>query len=280
MGENVRHRTNGFLRTFFMKTVILAGGYGTRLSEETELKPKPLVEIGGYPILWHIMKIYAYYGFNEFVVLTGYKSHLIKEYFVNYYQRYSDMTVDMANNTVEVHKTRHEPWKITLLYTGQDTMTGSRLKRARDYLGNEQFLMTYGDAVADVDIFALIESHEKSGKSMTVTAVLPPGRFGALKINAADEITGFQEKPKGDGAWINGGFFVCNPDVFDYLPDFTTTVLEEEPMRALAADGKLNAYKHLGFWQPMDTLRDKNMLTQLWYAHQAPWAKWEGTSGV
>lgn len=258
-----------------MKTVILAGGYGTRLSEETELKPKPLVEIGGYPILWHIMKSYSYYGFNEFVILTGYKSHLIKEYFVNYYQRYSDMTVDMANNTVEVHKTRHEPWKITMLYTGQDTMTGGRLKRAREYIGNERFLMTYGDAVADVDLNALIKEHETHRKAMTLTAVLPPGRFGALETDVNGDVLGFKEKPKGDGAWINGGFFVCEPAVFDYLENDTTCVFEEKPMTALAADKQLHAYKHTGFWQPMDTLREKNMLTQLWYAHKAPWAKWE-----
>ena len=197
-----------------MKVVILAGGLGTRLSEETELKPKPMVEIGGYPILWHIMKIYSHYGYNDFVILTGYKSHVIKEYFINYYNRYSDITVDMKNNTVEVHKTRNEPWKVTMLYTGQNTQTGGRIKRAQSYIGNEPFLLTYGDGVSNVDINALVEAHKKSGKTATMTAVQLMGRFGALVIKDDNMITSFMEKPKGDESWINGGFFVCQPEIF------------------------------------------------------------------
>ena len=227
-----------------MKVVILAGGLGTRLSEETELKPKPMVEIGGKPILWHIMKIYSYYGFNDFVILTGYKSHIIKDYFINYYTRYSDITVDMANNTVEVHKNRHEPWKVTMLYTGQDTMTGGRIKKAQDYIGNEPFLLTYGDGVADVNINELIM------------------------------ITSFMEKPKGEESWINGGFFVCEPKVFDYIKDGDSTIFERAPLENLAKDNQLNAYKHNGFWRPMDTLRDKNDLTEMWLNDSAPWAIW------
>lgn len=258
-----------------MKVLILAGGLGSRLSEETTLKPKPMVEIGGYPILWHIMKIYSRYGFNDFVILTGYKSHVIKEYFVNYYQLYSDLTVDMVNNTVSVHKHRQEPWKVTMLYTGQNTMTGGRIKRAQDYIGNEPFLLTYGDGVSDVDISALVESHKKSGKLITMTAVKPSGRFGALVINDSDEITSFMEKPKGDGAWINGGFFVCQPEVMDYIAPQDNVIFEREPLEKLAADGKLHAFKHEGFWRPMDTLKDKMELTQMWETKQAPWKVWE-----
>ena len=256
-----------------MKVVILAGGLGTRLSEETELKPKPMVEIGGKPILWHIMKIYSYYGFNEFVVLTGYKSHVIKEYFINYYNRYSDVTVDMANNTVEVHKTRNEPWKVTMLYTGKDTMTGGRIKKAQDYIGNEPFMLTYGDGVSDVDINELIKCHKESGKIVTMTAVQLSGRFGALVIKEDNMITSFMEKPKGEESWINGGFFVCQPEVFDYIKDGDKTIFERAPLENLAKDKQLNAYKHRGFWQPMDTLRDKKELTELWETDRAPWAK-------
>lgn len=257
-----------------MKAVILAGGLGTRLSEETELKPKPMVEIGGKPILWHIMKIYSYYGFNDFIILSGYKSHVIKDYFVNYYNRYSDITVDMSNNTVEVHKTRNEPWKVTILYTGQDTMTGGRIKKAQDYIGNERFLLTYGDGVADVDINELIKCHEKSNKLVTMTAVQLSGRFGALVIKENDMITSFMEKPKGEESWINGGFFVCEPQVFDYIKDSDSTIFEREPLENLANNNQLNAFKHNGFWKPMDTLRDKKELTDLWQNNQAPWAKW------
>lgn len=256
-----------------MKVLILAGGVGSRLSEETVLKPKPMVEIGGHPILWHIMKMYSHYGFNDFVILTGYKSHVIKEYFVNYYQRYSDITVNMVTNEVTVHQTRQEPWTVTMLYTGQDTMTGGRIKKAAAYIGNEPFLLTYGDGVSDVDIPATIAAHKKSGKLITMTAVKPSGRFGALSIDENNTITSFQEKPKGDGAWINGGFFVCEPQVLDYIKG--DVYFEQAPLEKLAKDGQLHAYKHNGFWQPMDTLKDKKLLTDLWYSGQAPWKKWE-----
>ena len=258
-----------------MKVLILAGGLGTRLGEETTLKPKPMVEIGGYPILWHIMKIYSHYGFNDFVVLTGYKSHVIKEYFVNYYQQYSDITVDLAKNSVEIHRTRSEPWKVTMLYTGQDTMTGGRIKKAQEYVGDEPFMLTYGDGVSDVDINALIQSHKASGKLCTMTAVQLAGRFGALVIKDDNMITSFMEKPKGEESWINGGFFVCQPEVFDYITDGDSTIFERSPLENLAKDGQLNAYRHRGFWQPMDMLRDKIELTKLWESGNAPWAKWQ-----
>lgn len=257
-----------------MKVVILAGGLGTRLSEETKLIPKPMVEIGGKPILWHIMKSYSYYGFNEFIILTGYKSHVIKDYFVHYYQRYSDITVDMLNNSVEIHKMQTEPWKVTMLYTGQNTMTGGRIKKAKDYIGNEPFLLTYGDGVSDVDIAKTVEEHKKSGKIATMTAVQLSGRFGALVIKEDNMITSFMEKPKGEESWINGGFFVCEPEIFDYIPDGDDVIFERAPLEKLAKNGQLNSYKHRGFWQPMDTLRDKNELTELWVTDNAPWAKW------
>ena len=258
-----------------MKVLILAGGLGSRLSEETVLKPKPMVEIGGHPILWHIMKIYSYYGFNDFVILTGYKSHIIKDYFVNYYQQYSDLTVDLSTNTVSIHKTRQEPWKVTMLYTGQNTLTGSRIKKAKDYIGNERFLLTYGDGVSDVDINALLKSHEKAGRLATVTAVRPSGRFGAIAIEPTNQVTSFMEKPKGDGGWINGGFFVCEPQVMDYIGEGDQVTFEREPLENLAQKGQLNAYKHNGFWQPMDTLKDKMQLTDLWESNKAPWKKWD-----
>lgn len=257
-----------------MKVVILAGGFGTRLSEETKLIPKPMVEIGGKPILWHIMKIYSYYGFNEFVILTGYKSHVIKDYFVHYYQQYSDITVDMLHNTVDIHKIQTEPWKVTMLYTGQNTMTGGRIKRAQNYIGDEPFMLTYGDGVSDVDINALIECHKNSGKYLTLTAVKPSGKFGALDITSDGSINSFCEKPKGDGNWINGGFMVCEPQVFDYIKDGDSTIFEKAPLENLANDGHLNAYKHRGFWYPMDTLKGKNDLTEMWQSGKAPWAKW------
>lgn len=256
-----------------MKVLILAGGVGSRLSEETVLKPKPMVEIGGHPILWHIMKMYSHYGFNDFVILTGYKSHVIKEYFVNYYQRYSDITVNMVTNEVTVHQTRQEPWTVTMLYTGQDTLTGGRIKKAAAYIGNEPFLLTYGDGVSDVDIPATIAAHKASGKLITMTAVKPSGRFGALSIDENNTITSFQEKPQGDGAWVNGGFFVCEPQVLDYIKG--DVYFEQAPLEKLAQEGQLHAYKHNGFWQPMDTLKDKKLLTDLWYSGQAPWKKWE-----
>jgi len=258
-----------------MKVLILAGGLGSRLSEETVLKPKPMIEIGGRPILWHIMKCYSYYGFNDFVILTGYKSHIIKEYFVNYYQQYSDLTVDLSTNTVSIHKTRQEPWKVTILYTGQDTMTGSRIKKAKEYIGNERFLLTYGDGVSNVNIHDLIKSHEASGKLATVTVVKPSGRFGAVTVDENNTVSAFMEKPKGDGGWINGGFFVCEPQVLDYIGEGEQVIFERDPLENLAKDGALNAYKHEGFWQPMDTLRDKNQLTELWQSGTAPWKKWD-----
>lgn len=257
-----------------MKVVILAGGLGTRLSEETDLKPKPMVEIGGRPILWHVMKTYSHFGFNDFVVLTGYKSHIIKDYFINYYTRYSDITVDLQANAVELHKTRTEPWKVTMLYTGQDTMTGGRIKKAQEYIGNERFMLTYGDGVSNVDIPKLIDFHQKSGKLATLTAIQPSGKFGAIDIENNGSISSFMEKPKGDGAWINGGFFVLEPQVFDYIQNGDSTIFEREPLENLAHDNQLNAFKHTGFWHAMDTLRDKNELTDMWMNGKAPWALW------
>jgi glucose-1-phosphate cytidylyltransferase len=259
---------------FNMKVVILAGGYGTRLSEETGLRPKPMVEIGGRPILWHIMKIYSHWGFNDFLILTGYLSHIIKDFFINYYTRYSDITVDMAANSVEIHNHRTEPWRVTMLYTGPDTMTGGRLLRARNFLGRERFMLTYGDGLSDINIPALLKSHEDSGKIATLTSVRPVGRFGALTINADNSVTSFKEKPDGDGAWINGGFFVMEPQIFEYLTDGDAAILERDPLERLAAEGKLNAFKHHGFWRAMDTLKDKNDLTALWTGGNAPWSVW------
>lgn len=257
-----------------MKVVILAGGLGTRLSEETELKPKPMVEIGGRPILWHIMKIYSYYGFNDFIILTGYKSHVIKDYFINYYTRYSDITVDMRKNAVKIHEHRNEPWKVTMLYTGQDTMTGGRIKKAQEYIGKETFMLTYGDGVADINVKKLLEHHKNSKKIATLTSVQPTGKFGAINIEDNGIVSSFSEKPKGDGAWINGGFFVLEPEVFNYIQNDENTIWEREPLEHLARDNELNAYKHKGFWKPMDTLRDKIELTDMWMTGRAPWALW------
>ncbi len=258
-----------------MKVIILAGGLGTRLSEETQLIPKPMVEIGGKPILWHIMKIYSHYGFNDFIILSGYKSHVIKDYFVNYYNRYSDITVDMEKNTVEIHKTRTEPWKVTILYTGENAMTGSRIKKAQKYIGDERFLLTYGDGVANVNIPELIKCHEKSGKILTLTAVQLEGRYGALGINEDNTVTSFREKPKGDESRINGGYFVCESQVFDYIPENDDNVtFEEMPIENITKDNQLNAYKHNGFWRSMDTLRDKIDLTKMWQSQNAPWVVW------
>ena len=234
-----------------------------------------MIEIGNRPILWHIMKGFSHYGFNDFIILTGYKSHLIKNYFVNYYQEYSDLTVDLSTNTVTIHKTRQEPWKVTLLYTGQNTMTGSRIKKAKDYIGNERFLLTYGDGVSDVNIPDLIGSHESAGKLATVTVVKPSGRFGAVTVDGNNLVSAFMEKPKGDGGWINGGFFVCEPQVFDYIGEGENITFEQDPLENLAKNGQLHAFKHNGFWQPMDTLRDKNQLTELWLAQKAPWKTWD-----
>ncbi len=256
-----------------MKVVILAGGFGTRLSEETDVRPKPMVEIGGKPILWHIMKTYSSYGFNEFVVLLGYKGYVIKEFFSNYFLHQSDVTIDLANNSMEVHQNESEPWKVTLLETGLNTLTGGRIKRAKDYIGDDDFLLTYGDGLSDVDIVKTVEFHKSHGKNITMTAVQPAGRYGALDIKADNSISSFKEKPKGDGAWINGGFFVCKPEVLNYIAGDSTT-FEQEPLTDLAAEGQLMSFKHDGFWECMDTLRDKTNLCQLWDSDQAPWKQW------
>ena len=258
-----------------MKVVILAGGFGTRLGEETNLIPKPMVQIGGHPILWHIMKTYSHHGFNNFVILTGYKSHVIKEYFINYYHRYSDITVNMKNNSVEIHDTRNEPWKVTMLYTGQDTMTGGRIKKAQEFIGDEPFLLTYGDGVSNVNISETINFHKNHGKAMTMTTIQPEARFGSLEISADMNVNKFLEKPKSESGWINGGFFVCEPKVFDYLSDDVNCVFEKEPLQRLATEGEMVAFQHSGFWQPMDTLRDKQKLNKLWYDLKAPWKVWE-----
>ena len=255
-----------------MKAVILAGGLGTRISEETHLKPKPMVEIGGRPILWHIMKLYSAHGVNDFVICCGYKGYIIKEYFANYFLHMSDVTFDMTSNEMEVHHRKAEPWRVTLVDTGEQTMTGGRLKRVRDYLGEADFCFTYGDGLSDVNISRLIAFHKAQGKLATLTATQPPGRFGALGLNDA-QITSFQEKPDGDGAWINGGFFVLSPRVIDYI-EGDATVWEREPMERLASEGQFVAYRHDRFWQPMDTLRDKLHLEELWQTGKAPWKIW------
>ena len=258
-----------------MKVVILAGGLGTRLSEETGLRPKPMVGIGGHPILWHIMKIYAHYGFKEFVVLCGYKSEVIKDYFVNYYMNNSDVTVDLATNHVEIHQNISEPWKVTMFYTGKYTQTGGRIRKIKDFIGNEPFLLTYGDGVADVDISAVVASHQESKKLATLTSIQPNGRFGSLEIEDDGKVLSFQEKPKGEGGWINGGFFVLQPEIFDYIPDREDAIWEQEPLKQLASEGQLNAYMHHGFWHCMDTLKDKDELNKMWAENKAPWKVWE-----
>jgi glucose-1-phosphate cytidylyltransferase len=255
-----------------MKVVILAGGHGTRLSEETVLKPKPMVEIGGKPMLWHIMKIYSHYGYNDFVICLGYKGYMIKEYFANYFLHMADVTFDMRHNKMEVHNQMAEPWRVTLVDTGDETMTGGRIKRVGPYLQNETFMLTYGDGVADVDIRALEEFHRAHGKLATVTAVQPQGRFGSLEMEG-DKVCGFQEKPKGDGSWINGGFFVLEPKTLDYIED-DASIWERAPMERIAADGELVARRHTGFWRPMDTLRDKNDLEARWASGDASWKIW------
>ena len=233
-----------------------------------------MVEIGGRPILWHIMKIYSYWGFNDFIILTGYKSHIIKEYFINYYFRYSDITVDMAQNSVEIHNHRTEPWKVTMLYTGQDTMTGGRLFRAKEFLDKERFMLTYGDGVSDINIPELVKRHKTAGKLVTLTSVQPTGRFGSIEISGDGTVKSFKEKPDDDGSWINGGFFVMEPGVFEYLAEGDATVLERKPLERLAETGQLHSYKHAGFWRAMDTLKDKNDLTDMWQKGNAPWALW------
>ena len=256
-----------------MKVVLLAGGLGTRLSEETVLRPKPMVEIGGMPILWHIMKIYSAHGFNDFIICLGYKGYVVKEYFANYFLHKSDVTINLTNNSVEVHDSQAEPWKITLVDTGNESMTGGRIKRIKHHVGNETFMLTYGDGVSDVDISALSEYHKKNGKLCTVTSVQPSGRFGAINLNDDNSVHSFMEKPKGDGAWINGGFFVCEPEIFDYI-EGDATIWEREPMEKIAEDGQMIAFKHEGFWKPMDTLRDKHELEEDWVQNKAKWKIW------
>lgn len=256
-----------------MKAVILAGGLGTRISEETHLRPKPMIEIGGKPILWHILKMYSSHGVNEFVICCGYKGYIIKEYFANYFLHMSDVTFDMANNRMEVHHKHAEPWRVTLVDTGDDTMTGGRLRRVADYVRDEEaFCFTYGDGLSDVDISAQIAFHRSHGKQATVTAVMPPGRYGAL-LREGDAVQGFIEKPRGDGGWINGGFFVLSPKVIDRIEGDATS-WEVEPLTGIAADGELMAFEHRGFWQAMDTLREKNQLEELWQSGHAPWKCW------
>lgn len=255
-----------------MKVVILAGGLGTRLSEETSTRPKPMAEIGDKPILWHIMKIYSHYGFNEFVICLGYKGYMIKEYFSNYFLHNCDVTFDMRTNEMSVHQNVNEPWKVTLVDTGAETMTGGRIKRIEPYVKGERFMLTYGDGVSDVDISALVAFHDAHGKQATLTAVQPLGRFGALDVED-DLVRAFREKPLGDGDWINGGFMVLEPSVLGHIAGDDTT-FEQEPLQSLARDGELGAYPHTGFWQPMDTLRDKMQLEKLWLSGEAPWKKW------
>jgi glucose-1-phosphate cytidylyltransferase len=255
-----------------MKAVILAGGLGTRISEETSTRPKPMIEVGGKPILWHIMKIYSAHGVNEFIICLGYKGYLIKEYFANYFLHTSDVTFDMQHNKMEVHQNSSEPWKVTLVDTGDESMTGGRLKRVRQFLGDEDFCFTYGDGVGNVNIAELIKFHKSQNTLATLTAVQPPGRFGALNMES-HKVRGFQEKPQGDGGWINGGFFLLSPKIIDLIDD-DSTIWERGPMETLARDGQLSAYLHNGFWQPMDTLRDKNHLEELWQSGKAPWKVW------
>lgn len=254
-----------------MKLVILAGGLGTRISEESHLKPKPMIEIGGKPILWHLMKIYSHYGVNDFIICLGYKGYIIKEYFANYFLHMSDVTFDMANNRMEVHQKNAEPWRVTLVDTGELTLTGGRLKRVQSYVGNETFCFTYGDGLADINIAEQIVFHRKAGKYATVTAIQPPGRYGALNLQG-NFVHHFQEKPAGDGSWINGGFFVLEPEVFNYIQSDQTS-WESQPLQRLASESQLLAYQHTGFWQAMDTLRDKNHLEELWVSNP-PWKVW------
>lgn len=258
-----------------MKVVILAGGFGTRLSEETDIRPKPMVEIGGKPILWHIMKTYSQYGFNEFVILLGYKGYYIKEYFANYFLHQSDVTIDIKNDEIEVLNNNSEPWKVTLLDTGLHSMTGGRIKRAENFIGKEPFMLTYGDGVSDIDIRELVKFHKSHGKLMTMTSAQPDGRFGALEIASNDKVLEFKEKPKGDGSWINAGYFVCEPEVFDYITEGDGTVFEQAPLREIAKGGQLFTFKHDSFWMPMDTLRDKLKLNKMWAEKSAPWKIWK-----
>ncbi|MBA3536113.1 MAG: glucose-1-phosphate cytidylyltransferase [Tatlockia sp.] len=255
-----------------MKAVLLAGGLGTRISEETSLRPKPMIEIGGKPILWHIMKLYSAHNIHNFIVCLGYKGYVIKEYFANYFLHMSDVTIDISNNKMEIHQNSSEPWLITLVDTGDQTMTGGRLKRVAHHLDNNDFCLTYGDGVSDVDISSVISFHQKQNKLATLTAIQPPGRFGSLLIED-EQVKGFKEKPQGDGGWINGGFFVLSPKVIDYI-EGDDTIWEKAPLETLSAEGQLSAFHHDGFWHPMDTLRDKNYLEELWESGNAPWKTW------
>lgn len=258
-----------------MKAVILAGGLGTRLSEETDLRPKPMVEIGSKPILWHIMKTYSSHGINDFVILLGYKGYYIKEYFANYFLHQSDVTINLSNNEMEIHSNQSEPWRVTLVDTGLNSMTGARVKKAKQYIDNEPFLLTYGDGVGDIDIQKTLDFHKKHGKLLTMTSAQPDGRFGALDIDQkTNQVREFQEKPKGDGSWINAGYFISQPEVLDYIDDSDDVIFEQDPLKNLAKDGQIYTYKHDGFWMPMDTLRDKIELNKLWKDGSAPWKVW------
>ena len=257
-----------------MKAVILAGGLGTRLSEVTGVIPKPMVEIGGKPILWHIMKTYSHYGINEFIICCGYKQYIIKEYFANYFNHNCDMTVDLSNNSVQIHNNYSEEWKVTLVDTGLHTMTGGRIKRIQKYIGKERFLLTYGDGVIDLDITESIEAHNASCALLSLTAYQPQGKFGALDIDIDNQVHSFTEKPDVDGNWVNAGYFVCEPEVFDYIKNGDATVFEKEPLEAIAGEGKMKAFKHKGFWKPMDTMRDNLDLNEMWESGKAPWKIW------
>lgn len=262
-----------------MKAVILAGGFGTRLSEETHMIPKPMVEIGDRPILWHIMKIYSHYGISEFVICCGYKGYVIKEWFANYFLHNSDVTVDLAENKLEIHNSKAESWRVTLVDTGLHTMTGGRIKRIQSYVGDETFLLTYGDGLIDADLNEITEFHRKSGRILTATAYRPGGKFGAIDIAEKGKVTAFTEKPVGESAWISAGFFVCEPEIFDYLPDSDETVFERAPIESIAAEGKMMAFQHYGFWKPMDTLRDRVELNEMWEQGNAPWKVWADELG-
>lgn len=257
-----------------MKVLLLAGGHGTRLSEETDVRPKPMVEIGGKPILWHIMKLYSEYGYNDFVILLGYKGYFIKEYFANYFLHQSNVTIDLKNNSMEILENSSEAWKVTLIDTGLNAMTGARIKKAQKIVGNNPFMLTYGDGVSDININKLVSFHKSHGKAMTMTSSQPEGRFGALVTTDDNQVESFMEKPKGDGNWINAGFFVCEPSVFDYISDDDSTVFEQEPLERLSKDGQIYTYKHNGFWKPMDTLRDKIKLNEMWENDEALWKVW------
>lgn len=257
-----------------MKAIILAGGMGTRLSEATHLLPKPMVEIGGKPILWHILKTYSYYGINDFIICCGYKAYIIKEYFANYFRHNSDITVDLSTGLIEVHNSHNESWKVTCIDTGLNTMTGGRIKRVQQYIGNESFLLTYGDGVADINIADTIARHRQSGKAISVSVYQPKGRFGALDIRPDGSVVSFQEKPAKDGSWVNAGYFVCEPEVLDYILDGDNTIFEKAPLENLARADRMCSYKHNGFWMPMDTLRDNIELNELWNSGKAPWKVW------